>query len=142
MAEIVESVSEDLSLPSDKSSTTEDMALNSELTIEGKNSKEIKCHRCPSIILAISAATLVTHKFKLPDPQLKEDKEKTTTDDTTTTTEYWCVDNMYAFENVGFSHNVDGVKYLICADCEIGPIGFYDLDTKLSYISLSKITYC
>lgn len=78
-------------------------------------------------------------QFKLPDPQLKDEKE-TTPDDTPT--EYWCVDNMYAFENVGFSKTVDGVKYLICADCEIGPIGWHDLDTKLSYISLSKITYC
>lgn len=37
--------------------------------------------------------------------------------------DYWLVDNIYHFENIGYSNTVDGRKYLICADCEMGPIG-------------------
>ena len=34
---------------------------------------------------------------------------------------------MFDFDNVGFSRTVeDGVKYLVCADCEMGPIGYHN----------------
>lgn len=111
---------------------------NVDVTAEGKNVKQIKCQRCPSTILVSETATLVTNEFVLPGMKLeKEDKQS---DDLSH--KYWCVENMYAFENVGFSKTVDGVKYLICADCEIGPIGWHDLNSKLSYVSLCRITYC
>lgn len=108
-----------------------------EMNEDGKNLRQIKCQRCPSTILVSGTATLVTNEFVLPDSQSKEG-----TKETNPSNKYWCVDNMYAFENVGFSKTVDGVKYLICADCEIGPIGWHDLDTKLSYVSLLKTSYC
>ncbi|KAF8793384.1 Guanine nucleotide exchange factor MSS4 like protein [Argiope bruennichi] len=76
---------------------------------------------------ADDAVTTDGRNFKLPD--LKG--EKATRD---VINKYWCVENMYAFENVGFSNTVDGVKYLVCADCEVGPIGWHDLNTKLSVI--------
>ncbi|KAJ3364177.1 hypothetical protein GGF32_002557 [Allomyces javanicus] len=38
---------------------------------------------------------------------------------------YFAVPSMMHFENVGFSKTVgDGVKYLCCADCDLGPLGF------------------
>lgn len=55
--------------------------------------------------------------------------------------DYWIVGDIYAFENVGFSHPVGGVKYLACADCEIGPIGWYDLAAKTSYVALSRVLH-
>lgn len=55
--------------------------------------------------------------------------------------QYWMVSDMFSFENVGFSNTVSGMKYLICADCEIGPIGWHDIDRKLCYIALSRISY-
>lgn len=79
-----------------------------------------------------------TLQFVLPESHVKESAQ----DSNTSVNKYWCVENMYAFENVGFSKTVDGVKYLICADCEIGPIGWHDLNTKLSYVSLCKTNYC
>ncbi|VDL19635.1 unnamed protein product [Hymenolepis diminuta] len=41
-------------------------------------------------------------------------------------TEFWTVRNITDFENVGFCFAVDNIKYLICADCEIGPLGYHD----------------
>ena len=31
---------------------------------------------------------------------------------------------MFDFDNVGFSKTVGDCKFLTCADCEIGPIGY------------------
>jgi len=138
MADTAENVKDlDASKDNSSSSITE-ISPNVEVTSEGKNLHQIKCQRCPSTILVSGTATLVTNEFVLPESHLKE----VTQEPSNSLNKYWCVDNMYAFENVGFSKTVDGVKYLICADCEIGPIGWHDLNTKLSYVSLCKTSYC
>ena len=54
--------------------------------------------------------------------------------------DFWLVDDMFTFENVGFSNTVENIKYLICADCEIGPIGFHDTrNPKAFYVSHSRV---
>lgn len=58
-----------------------------------------------------------------------------------TLTHFWQVANMYTFENIGFSNTVGNIKYLACADCEIGPIGYYEIDSKKSYVSLARVTH-
>ena len=47
-------------------------------------------------------------------------------EDGETLTDFWLVDNMYTFENVGFSNTVGTIKYLICAD-------FGQIDLDLSF---------
>ncbi|GFT78837.1 guanine nucleotide exchange factor MSS4 [Nephila pilipes] len=144
MAETAQNLVEEINLPQNNEvNNTNDIPTTPDVTADGKNVKQIKCQRCPSTILVPGIATLVTHEFLLPDPEMKErslNEPQMALDDSHK--KYWCVDNMYAFENVGFSKTVDGVKYLICADCEIGPIGWHDLNTKLSYVSVCKISYC
>lgn len=54
---------------------------------------------------------------------------------------FWQVNDMYTFENICFSNTVDDVKYLACADCEIGPIGYYNMNTKISYIALARVNH-
>ena len=36
---------------------------------------------------------------------------------------FWVLRNPMDFENVGFTNTVDKVKYLCCADCDVGPVG-------------------
>ena len=58
--------------------------------------------------------------------------------------EFWCVSDMYHFENVGFSKNVGGGthKYLLCADCEIGPFGWHDTAVKDEfYVAARRVKY-
>lgn len=64
----------------------------------------------------------------------KADQEESISD-------YWLVEDMYTFENIAVSNTVDNVKYLSCADCERGPVGWYDLSTKKSYIALSRVKH-
>ncbi|KYM87381.1 Guanine nucleotide exchange factor MSS4 like protein [Atta colombica] len=54
---------------------------------------------------------------------------------------YWLIEDMYTFENIGVSHTVGNVKYLACADCERGPVGWHDLSTKKSYVASCRVKY-
>lgn len=57
-------------------------------------------------------------------------------------TDFWQVSGMFTFENVGFSNAVEGIKYLICADCEQGPIGWcLDSDRETLYVSHDRVNY-
>jgi hypothetical protein len=48
---------------------------------------------------------------------------------------------MFQFENVGFSKTVGNYKYLVCADCEIGPIGWHCIDSKESYVADQRVKH-
>lgn len=52
---------------------------------------------------------------------------------------FWRVGGILDYENVGFSNAVDGVKYLICADCETGPIGFKDTNSDASFLAAARV---
>lgn len=54
---------------------------------------------------------------------------------------HWVVDDIFTFENLGFSKTVNGLKYLACAACEYGPIGVHQPTDQKSYLSFSRITY-
>ena len=53
----------------------------------------------------------------------------------------WLVEDINNFENIGVSFKVDNVKYLACADCERGPVGWYDTSTLRSYIALNRVKH-
>ena len=57
-------------------------------------------------------------------------------------TDFWLVSDMYHFENVGFSKIVGTVRFLICADCEIGPIGWHDTGDRTKYfVAAQRVKY-
>ena len=56
--------------------------------------------------------------------------------------QFWLVTGMMTFENVGFTRTVGGLKYLICADCEVGPIGYQDVtESEKHYVAVSRVQY-
>uniref|UniRef100_A0A803YKN6 RAB interacting factor n=1 Tax=Meleagris gallopavo TaxID=9103 RepID=A0A803YKN6_MELGA len=56
--------------------------------------------------------------------------------------EHWLVRDMFSFENVGFTRDVGNVKFLVCADCEAGPIGWHCVDDKDSfYVALERVAH-
>ena len=44
---------------------------------------------------------------------------------------FYRVGDMFDFDNLGFTNTVGTIKYLSCADCDVGPIGYHDLTTKI-----------
>lgn len=103
-----------------------------------KNKLKVHCTFCPSEMLNVGAARLVNIQFNLPYIHCKGEDEG---DQQESITDYWMVEDIYTFENIGVSRTVDNVKYLACADCERGPVGWYDLSTKKSYIALSRVKH-
>ena len=77
----------------------------------------------------------------LPFMQKKEDFA-TEHQEGETLKRHWLVPDMFAFENVGFSMTVKSIKYLACADCECGPIGWHDITDKTRfYIAVERVDH-
>ena len=53
----------------------------------------------------------------------------------------WLVGDMYTFENISVTKLANNVKYLACANCDRGPIGWVDISTLKSYIALSRVRH-
>ena len=63
---------------------------------------------------------------------------------------YWLVDDMYKFEHMAFtkeikeqnlsqtnnSSTLTGLRYLACAECNLCPLGWFDPNTKESYLHI------
>ncbi|XP_014471325.1 PREDICTED: guanine nucleotide exchange factor MSS4 homolog [Dinoponera quadriceps] len=105
---------------------------------DGKNKNKIFCTFCPSKILNAGVARLINMEFALPYVHCKGEGEGNQTE---SISDYWLIENMFTFENIGVSHTVDKVKYLACADCERGPVGWHDVSTRKSYIALCRVKH-
>ncbi|XP_033211662.1 guanine nucleotide exchange factor MSS4 homolog [Belonocnema kinseyi] len=104
----------------------------------GRNADVVYCTFCPSKILNSGAAAFVNIEFVLPEIMCKKGGEA---DKREPISDYWMVEDINCFENIGVSHTVDNVKYLACADCERGPVGWHDVSTCKSYIALSRVKH-
>ncbi|XP_047001849.1 guanine nucleotide exchange factor MSS4 [Schistocerca americana] len=105
----------------------------------GRNRHVVRCQRCPSKIL--NPGMGVYKQVEFPLPHMKQKSEVPSNPEEEVIKDYWVVEDMYSFENVGFSNTVSGVKYLACADCEVGPIGWYDIAARTSYVALSRVLH-
>lgn len=105
--------------------------------LEGdKNAKQIVCERCQSKILPPKMGTYEESEFELhPMKKKKEDDEEIPEK----LKQFFRVEDMFDFDNIGFTKAVGDVKYLICADCEIGPLGYSQANK--CYIALARVAY-
>ncbi|KAI9486667.1 MAG: Mss4-like protein [Benjaminiella poitrasii] len=111
---------------------------------DGKNIADILCPKenCKCVILRKNAAVLVERdgsKLALPESTLPTN---TLIDHDDDDTHFWHVSNMMDFENVGFSTTIGTTKYLSCADCDLGPIGYHDTTNPKEFvISIKRAKY-
>lgn len=100
-----------------------------------KNNGKIVCKNCQSVILLANAAELVTLENGIELPAM------TANSTSDFYSSFWSVNDMFTFENVGFCNTVNNIKYLSCADCEIGPIGahFIDQPIKIYYVAPERV---
>lgn len=53
--------------------------------------------------------------------------------------DHWLVDDTLIFENMGLTKHLGNVKFLACADCEIGSTGWQCLsDESSSYVASER----
>ncbi|CCJ30304.1 unnamed protein product [Pneumocystis jirovecii] len=96
--------------------------INCDATEGIKNAETLYCPypKCKSVILLKDMGVLVYRKNKI---SYKNDNVSSS--DTMST--FWTVSSPFVFENLGFSKNIEGnIKFLACADCDRGPLGYYD----------------
>ncbi|KAJ1625026.1 Mss4-like protein [Pavlovales sp. CCMP2436] len=101
------------------------------------------CKFCPSTILRPAVAELVEHKYALPPlPGPRSAGAAGSDGASETLRSFWRVKDKFDFENVGFTKTVDGhFKYLLCGECDIGPIGYYDLSDEASiYLACERVS--
>lgn len=110
---------------------------------DGKNIKAVVCQRCGSKVLSAGSAQFEEREIFLPSMRKKTNSTQSDGSvDGDTVTAHWVVGDIFDFENVGFTKGVGNIKYLICADCEIGPIGWHFIDEKRSYyVSLERVNH-
>lgn len=137
-------------------------------SIGDRNTQTIVCSFCDDIILRPQTAVLTNKPALLPQMTTN----KTSSNDTATAAaavppaesnrlsvngndlpcdsveNFWLVSDMFTFENVGFSNTVNNqTKYLVCANCERGPIGFSPINPstrqleKEFYVAIDRIKY-
>uniref|UniRef100_A0A1E1WAU3 Guanine nucleotide exchange factor MSS4 homolog n=1 Tax=Pectinophora gossypiella TaxID=13191 RepID=A0A1E1WAU3_PECGO len=107
---------------------------------DGKNKLVVKCKFCGSKMLDKKSAKYITQEKELPLMQQDVNRKEGEIQNEIVK-EFYHVENMYTFENIGFTHTVANHKYLSCADCDAGPVGYYDMDTKHSYVALCRIVH-
>ncbi|XP_075631713.1 guanine nucleotide exchange factor MSS4 [Balearica regulorum gibbericeps] len=108
---------------------------------QGRNLKAVLCQRCGSRVLLPGAATFARRELLLPAMR-KKAAAAAAGGGGDVVREHWLVRDMFSFENVGFTRDVGNVKFLVCADCEAGPIGWHCLDDKDSfYVALERVAH-
>ncbi|KOB73865.1 Guanine nucleotide exchange factor mss4 [Operophtera brumata] len=105
---------------------------------DGKNKLAVRCQFCGSKILEKQIGQYMVIEKELPEIHQASNTEGIKKE---VIKEFYHVKDMYIFENIGFTHEVDNCKYLTCADCEAGPLGWFDISTKQSYLALSRIVH-
>ncbi|KAF1487716.1 Guanine nucleotide exchange factor MSS4, partial [Eudyptula minor novaehollandiae] len=110
---------------------------------QGRNLKAVLCQRCGSRVLLPGAATFARRELLLPAMRKKAAAAAAAAGGGgDLVREHWLVHDMFSFENVGFTRDVGNVKFLVCADCEAGPIGWHCLDDKDSfYVALERVAH-
>ncbi|KAH9395059.1 hypothetical protein TYRP_005128, partial [Tyrophagus putrescentiae] len=100
---------------------------------ERSNSKYIRCLYCKSLYLKPNISSLVDLEKTLPKVEGAHEPEPIS--------KFWSVEDMFHFENCSFSKEVEGVKYLSCCECDIGPVGYQDLESKVCYVATERVAY-
>jgi len=101
------------------------------------NEQSLRCLHCDSLILTKGIGKIHDDlSFDVPLPRQKKDftvaeKEKLTL--------FCSVDRVHDFDNVGVTRSHEGIVYLACADCEIGPVGLQDKDSGKYLIAIERV---
>lgn len=113
------------------------------------NNNDIYCH-CNTLILRPNSAKLVIPNDSMlaVESELKNSQTGDTLFKDIVRGCYWLVDDMYKFEHIGYtkemnsknipqhivSSTLNGLRYLVCAECNLCPLGWFDPKTNESYL--------
>ncbi|KAK9448279.1 Mss4-like protein [Limtongia smithiae] len=116
-----------------------------------KNAHKIYCpfNNCSSLIM-LPGVGVLSRRGKIPKEAFDSDRAEKIVDDeakpegaTDDDGElFWVVADPFHFENLGFSKSSSsGIKYLACADCDRGPLGYHDPQRPEYLLSAKSVLY-
>ncbi|CAD7079816.1 unnamed protein product [Hermetia illucens] len=108
--------------------------------VDNKNKRMVRCQFCESLMLRQQTASFEKQEYDLPLMHQKNSRAPGEIEKETLSG-FWVVEDMMTFENIGFSNTLDRTKFLICCDCEMGPVGYHNIDTRVSYVALSRVRH-
>ncbi|EDW04068.1 guanine nucleotide exchange factor MSS4 homolog [Drosophila grimshawi] len=111
-----------------------------EQIVNNHNKTNVRCQYCNSLMLKATEGTYCEQEIDVPLMVQKKDSKPDALN-TEKLAHFWLVTDMMTFENIGFSHTVDGRKFLVCADCERGPVGYHELASKRCYLALKRVVH-
>jgi len=109
-----------------------------ELVEDGKNKFPLFCTRCPSKVLIAKVGSYVKVEQKLPKMNQKKNSVELECD---LIEDSFQLKDIFQFENVGFCHPVNQLKYLTCAECDLGPIGWQEIPSSNIFVALSRVRF-
>uniref|UniRef100_A0A6P4G1R9 Guanine nucleotide exchange factor MSS4 homolog n=1 Tax=Drosophila rhopaloa TaxID=1041015 RepID=A0A6P4G1R9_DRORH len=98
------------------------------------------CQFCNSLMLKAQEGPYSEEEVDVPLMMQKQDRTADSLN-SEPLKGFWLVKDMMMFENIGFSNTVDGKKFLVCADCERGPVGYHDLSTRHCFLALKRVVH-
>ena len=121
--------------------TLEKLDTSDLINEEKKNAKALACQRCPCKILPTNTGTYQEDHEK--DLHVMHKKQEEAGINKEKMNQFYAVKDMFDFDNIGFTKPVDNdtIKYLICADCEVGPLGWHCISTKTNYVALARVKH-
>ncbi|OXA61795.1 Guanine nucleotide exchange factor MSS4 [Folsomia candida] len=117
--------------------STAEPAEISDSVLDGKNMWALNCIFCPSKIMPAKVASYHVEERALP--KMKQKKALSEGLEVEPLSRWFMVSDVMMFDNIGVSNAVGDIKYLTCADCEMGPVGWTDLSNKKCYIALARV---
>lgn len=123
---------------------------NADVLPNGTNAHCIICKVCGSIILRPEASVQVEKEIFLHSMKRLRPSDP----NGEVVSSFWFVNDRYKFENVGVSKPITGhdgqnqnmvcdpeSRYLVCADCDKGPIGSVNLKKNEFYVACDRVAY-
>jgi len=107
--------------------------MDAQLVQNGQNAKKIICVACGIDVLLPAHGTYVQQQISLPTG--KDGGQESLND-------FWLVNDIFDFQNIGFLRTVQNAKYLTCGSCERGVLGVQQLDNQNKiFLSHNRVTY-
>ncbi|UMM29464.1 hypothetical protein L5515_011812 [Caenorhabditis briggsae] len=101
------------------------------------NEDTLICKECKTVVILKNMTTeFLNEERDLPLPRQKKGIDHTQTEPVRG---YFGVKDIFAFENVGFTRSSEGKRYLVCGECEQGPVGFVDTLTEMNYVTPERL---
>uniref|UniRef100_A0A7S0LSU6 Mss4-like protein n=1 Tax=Coccolithus braarudii TaxID=221442 RepID=A0A7S0LSU6_9EUKA len=113
------------------------------LDADGINAFAMQCRFCGCSVLPKGKVKFVDTQVDLPPLPSKDKKAASIGGGVPmeSVSGFWHVKDKFDFDNMGVTRPIEGgLRYIICAECDIGPIGWFRDETSM-HVALERVRY-